>query len=79
MPVFHEVPAPTGRAKALDQGDRAGVGFGAFESRLLDQKSGNGAVDDLQYRREQMGMCSEQKAKRDRKREHPLVLPSPRG
>ena len=27
-----------GRAKALDEGHRAGVGFGAFESRLFNQK-----------------------------------------
>jgi hypothetical protein len=39
---------------------------------LLDQKSGNDPVDDLQDRGEELGMCSEQKAKRDRKREHPL-------
>jgi hypothetical protein len=25
-----------GRAETLDQGDRAGVGLGAFESRLCD-------------------------------------------
>jgi len=51
--------------------DGAGVGFGTLESRLLDQKCRYDPVDDLQDRREQFGMCSEQKAKRDRKREHP--------
>jgi hypothetical protein len=35
-------------------------------------KCGNDAVDDLQDGREQLGMRSEQQAKRDRKREHPL-------
>jgi hypothetical protein len=38
----------------------------------LDQKCRYDAVDDLQDRREQLGMCSEQNAQRDRKREHPL-------
>ncbi len=45
-----------GRAKALDKDDGAGVGLGAFESRLFDQKRRNDPVDDLQDRREQMGM-----------------------
>ena len=39
-----------GGAKALDEGDGTRVGFAAFESRLLDQKAGNHAVDDLQLR-----------------------------
>jgi hypothetical protein len=30
-----------GRAETLDERDGAGVGFGAFESRLLDQKCRN--------------------------------------
>jgi hypothetical protein len=61
-----------GRAKALDEGHRAGVGFGAFESCLFNQKGRYDPVDDLQDRREGLGMCSEQQAQRDRKREHPL-------
>ena len=36
-------------------------------------KCGNDAADDLQDGREQLGMRSEQQAKRDRKREHPLL------
>ena len=62
----------SGRAETLDQRDGAGVGFGAFGSGLFDQKCGNDPVDDLQDGREQLRMCSEQQAKRDRKREHPL-------
>ena len=62
-----------GRSEALDQRDGAGVGFGALEFGLLDQKVSNDAVDDLQDGREQLGMRSEQQAKRDRKREHPLA------
>jgi hypothetical protein len=64
------------RGRATDgthQRDGAGVGFGAFESGLLDQKRGNDPVDDSQDGREQLGMCSEQQANRDRKREHPLA------
>jgi len=60
-----------GRSEALDERDGAGVGFGALESGLLDQKCGNDPVDDLQDGREQLRMCSEQQAKRDRK--HPLA------
>ena len=56
----------------LDERDGAGVGFGALESGLLDQKCRYDAVDDLQDGREQLGMRSEQQAKGDRKREHPL-------
>jgi hypothetical protein len=40
------------RAEALDERDRAGVGGGPFQSRLLDQKAGNDPVDHLQERRE---------------------------
>ncbi len=57
----------------------AGVGFGAFESGLFDQKCGNDPVGDLQDVGVQLRMCSEQQAKRDRKREHPLALPLPGG
>ena len=37
------------RAEALDERDRAGVGFATFDSRLLDQKCGNDAMDHLQH------------------------------
>ena len=45
-----------GRSEALDQRDGAGGGFGALESRLLDQKCRNDPVDDLQDGREQVRM-----------------------
>jgi hypothetical protein len=48
-----------GRAKALDEGDSAGVGCATFQSRLLDQKAGDDPVDDLQQGREQLGMRGE--------------------
>ena len=56
-----------GGAKALDQGDSTGVSLRTFQSRLLDQKSGNDPVDDLQHRREQMRMSGEEDAQRDPK------------
>lgn len=37
------------RAKEMDQCDRADVGVRKFAARLLDQKGGNDAVDDLQH------------------------------
>ena len=55
-----------GGAKALDQGDGAGVGCAAFDSRLFEQKAGNDAVDHLQYRREQLRVGGEQDAQWDR-------------
>jgi hypothetical protein len=42
-----------GRANRLPEGDREGRGFGAFESRLFDQKCRNDLVDDLRYGLEQ--------------------------
>ena len=47
------------RAETLDERDRAGHGFGTFESRLLDQKCRYHPVDDLQDRREQLWMGGE--------------------
>ena len=37
--------------EALDQGDGARDGFAVFQSRLLDQKAGDNAVDDVQHGR----------------------------
>ena len=62
-----------GGAKALDEGDGTRVGFAAFESRLLDQKAGNHAVDDLQLR-----MSGKEDAQRNREREYPLAHRHPR-
>lgn len=38
----------SGRAEALNEGDRAALGFDALEPRLFDQKGRNDPVDDLQ-------------------------------
>ena len=57
-----------GRAESLDQGDRAGIGCGAFLACLLEQKPRDDAVDDPQHRREQLGVCGEEDAQPDRKR-----------
>ncbi len=54
-----------GRAKTLDQSDSADCGLRAFQFRLFDQKCGNGAMSDLHYWREQMGMVGEQVAQRN--------------
>ena len=61
-----------GRAKALDESDRARVGCATFQSRLLDQKARDNPVDNRQHRREQFGMGGEEDAQRNGKREHPL-------
>ena len=42
------------------------------------RKAGNDAVNDLQYRREQLRMGGEQDAQRNRKRQHPLAHRHPR-
>jgi len=54
-----------GGSKTLNQGDGAGCGLRPFQSRLFDQKGGNGAVGDLQNRGEQVRMGGEQKSQRD--------------
>ncbi len=41
------------------RGDRTGGGFAAIDVCLFDQKSGDDAVDDLQYWRQQFGMHGE--------------------
>ncbi len=46
--------------ETLNQGNGAGGGLRPFQSRLFDQKGGNGAVGDLQNRREQLRMGGEQ-------------------
>ena len=59
--------------EALDQGDGARVSSAVFQPRLLDQKAGDNAVDDVRHGREPFGMGGEQDAQRDREREHPLA------
>ena len=48
-----------GGAKALDEGDRTAGGFAAFDVCLFDEKSGDDAMNDLQYRRQPFGMHRE--------------------
>ena len=59
------------RAEALDEGDRTAVSLAALQSCLLTQERGDDAVDDMQQRREQIGMGREQQAQGNREREHP--------
>jgi hypothetical protein len=61
-----------GGAKTLDECHRAAVRFAAFGSCLLEQKARNDAVDNLQYRREQLRMGGEQDAQRGQSRFLPL-------
>ena len=61
-----------GRAEPLDEGDRAGVGCGAFQACLLEQRARDDPVDDAQHRREQIGPCGKEDAQPDRKRQHLL-------
>ena len=62
------------RSETLDEGDRAGRGFGALESRLLDQKCRNDPVDDLQYRRGNRGCEANSKRSGIDRREVVAVL-----
>ena len=55
-------------SEPLYESDGAGGGLRAFQSRLFDQKCGKGAMSDLQYWRDQMGMAGEQVAQQNRKR-----------
>ena len=56
-----------GRSKSLDQRDRAAVGLLDLESGLIEQEARDGTVHDLQHRRHQLGLCSQQQPQRDRK------------
>ena len=61
-----------GGPKSLNEGDRTAGGCAAFDVCLFDKKSGDDAMNDLQYRRQQFGMHGEQTAQRYRERQHPL-------
>ena len=56
-----------GRAESLDERDRSGVGCGAFQACLLEQKARDDPVDDAQHRREQLGVRRKHNTQRDRK------------
>ena len=58
------------RAKSLDQRDRAAVGIVSLQTRLPKQEARDDAVHHLQH---QLGLCSQQQAKRDRQCQHPLA------
>ena len=49
-----------GRAKALNQSDRAAVGFVRLEPSLAEQVPRDHAVHHLQHGRHQLGLCSQQ-------------------
>ena len=52
------------RAKALDQRDRAAVGFVRLEPSLAEQVARDYAVHHLQYRRHQLVLCGQQQPQR---------------
>jgi hypothetical protein len=61
-----------GRAEALDQRDGAAVTFVGLEPGSLQQMAREHALHDLQHRRDQLGLRSQQHAQLDRQRQHPL-------
>ena len=44
----------------LDQRDRAAVGLLGLQIGLIEQEMRDGTVHDLQHRRHQLGLCSQQ-------------------
>ena len=56
-----------GRPETLDQRDRAAVGLLGLQPGLIEQETRDGTVHDLQHRRHQLGLCSQQQPQRDRK------------
>ena len=60
------------RAKALDEGDRAGGGLGALDARLAYEVGGDDSLNHAQHRPQQFRMHGKQAAQRDGERQHPL-------
>ena len=54
-----------GRAKALNQRDRAAVGLVCFETNLTEQVARDHTVHHLQHGRQQPGLRGQQQAQRD--------------
>jgi hypothetical protein len=61
-----------GRPKALYQRDRAAMAFVGLEPGGIQQMSREHALHHLQHRRDQLRLCGQQHAQRDRQRQHPL-------
>jgi len=57
----------------LNQRGGAAVGFVGLEVGLNEQVSHDDAVHRLQHRRHPLGLCSQQQAKRDWQRQHPMA------
>ena len=73
MPCKKSKPTCASRAEALDKRERTGARLAVFQPRLLEQKVGDDPVDHLQHGREQLRMCREEDAQRERERQHPLT------
>jgi hypothetical protein len=61
-----------GEPEALDQRDSATVAFVSDEPGSGQQVPRDHALHHLQHRRDQLGLCGQQQAQRDRQRQHPL-------
>jgi hypothetical protein len=59
-------------SEALDQRDGATVAFFGLEPGGAQQMAREHALHHLQHRRDQLGLCGQQHAQRDRQRQHPL-------
>jgi hypothetical protein len=62
-----------GRAKALSQSDRTAVSLVGLQTSLTEQVPRDDAVNHLQHKRHQLGLCCQQQAQRDGQRQHPLA------
>ena len=54
-----------GRAKALNQRDRAAVSLVGLEPDLIEQMVRDYALHHPQHKRHQLGLCNQQRAQRD--------------
>ena len=54
-----------GGPKTLDQRDGAALALFAFESNAIQQMAPDHALEHLQHRRDQLGLCSQQQAQGD--------------
>jgi hypothetical protein len=61
-----------GGPEALDQSNGATVAFVSDEPGSGQQVPRDHALHHLQHRRDQLGLCGQQHAQRDRQRQHPL-------
>jgi hypothetical protein len=61
-----------GGSEALDQRDGAALTFIGLEPGAIQQVARDHTLHHLQHRRDELGLCGQQHAQRDRQRQHPL-------